>query len=359
MAFSRSTGKIPIRATDALARSWTALVALILSLSPALVGLAVSAMLAVDYRRTVPMFCAEGGGCEVARRSIFASFFGIPTPIFGLVAFGTIGIAALLPGRVARYAQLALSSGAAVVGALLLFAQGMLGRFCPYCTAADVSGLACALTSGWRLLRVPTVASPPARGLGALALAVAGVVPFAMGSRASGVPVVIRAEQAATPRGDVTIVDFVDFECPFCREAQARLQPILEAHSNHVRLLRRQVPLRIHAHARDAARAACCGERLGKGDAMAEALFSAPVDQLTPAGCESLAQQVGLALESFRACVADPRTDASIDADRAEFKAAGGEALPTIWIGGRELIGVPPAESVERALADALARAGG
>jgi len=360
MAFSRGTDRSASDTIHALARSWNGLVAMVLSLSPALAGLAVSAMLAVDYRRSLPVFCSEGGGCEVAKHSIFAAFLGVPTPTFGVAAFSAIGLFALLPGRAARFGQLALSSGAGVVGVLLLFAQAMLGRFCPYCCVADASGVACALVSAWRLVRAADQAPPAfSSALGAPALVAAAAVPFAIGSRTSGVPAVIRAEQAATPKGDVTIVDFVDFECPFCRMAQAELEPIVEAHRGRVRLLRRQVPLRIHAHSRDAARAACCGERLGKGDAMAEALFSAPVEQLTPAGCEDLAERVGIALQPFRACVADPQTDARIDADRAEFKAAGGEALPMIWIGGRELVGVPPAEAVERALTEALAGIGG
>src|SRR6185437_10462513 len=101
----------------------------------------------------------------------------------------------------------------------------------------------------------------------------------------------------------------VDFECPYCRMTHASLQPLLEAHSNEVRVVRRQVPLPMHVHAHDAARAACCGEELGKGEAMANALFSAPVEELTPDGCEKLAQSVGLSLDPYRACIADPRTD--------------------------------------------------
>lgn len=359
MTSSRSADG-PLLVVQRLTRSWTGVIGLGASLFPAIVGLAVSAMLAVDYRRAVPVFCSEGGGCEAVKRSIFAAFFGVPTPLFGVGAFAAIGLAALLPGRGARIAQVVLSSAAGVIGVLLVFAQAMLGRFCPYCCAADASGIACAAVSSWRLLGAPE-ATPPlfSCAVGALLLAAAGVVPLLLGARASGVPAVIRAEEAATPRGEVTIVDFVDFECPFCRQAQAELEPLVLAHEGRVRLLRRQVPLHIHPHSRDAARAACCAERFGKGEAMADALFSAPIDRLAPAGCEEIARGLGIEIEPFRACVADPRTDARIDADRAEFKAAGGEALPTMWIGARELVGLQPPEAVQRAFAEALAGAGG
>jgi predicted DsbA family dithiol-disulfide isomerase len=196
---------------------------------------------------------------------------------------------------------------------------------------------------------------------GAGALLIALFAPLVAGFRMTPktpTPQVIRDEMAATPRGGVTLVDFVDFECPFCRMTHAELQPILERHRDRVRVVRRQVPLAIHRHARDAARAACCGEQLGMGDSMANALFSAPVDELTPDGCERIAQSVGLPLGAYRDCVANPATDARIDVDRAEFKAAGGIALPTLWIDGEELVGAQPHETLESTVDRALARAG-
>jgi predicted DsbA family dithiol-disulfide isomerase len=138
----------------------------------------------------------------------------------------------------------------------------------------------------------------------------------------------------------------------------AQLEPILEAHRARLRVVRRQVPLHVHPHALEAARAACCGERLGKGEAMANALFSAPVEQLTREGCEKLAQTVGLSLDPYRACVADPKTDERIESDRTVFKAAGGYALPTIWIDGQQLVGAQLRAALEKVIGDALARAG-
>ncbi len=91
---------------------------------------------------------------------------------------------------------------------------------------------------------------------------------------------------------------------------------------------------------------------------MANALFSAPVDELTPDGCERIAQSVGLPIGAYRACVANPATDARIEGDRAEFKAAGGFALPTLWIGDEQVVGAQPGEALEGAIERALARAG-
>jgi uncharacterized membrane protein/predicted DsbA family dithiol-disulfide isomerase len=339
--------------------------ALLASMTPVLAGLVASAMLAVDYLHPTPVFCSEGGGCDAVRQTVFASVLGVPTPIVGLSGFLAIGCASLMVGRWARVAQVVLASVAAAAGLFLLAVQTKLGHFCPYCCVADASSVASAAAAWWRFARVPSERFPNAVVYAsAAALAAAAFVPLGIGwGLAARAPEAIRAEMAQTremgrPK-DVTVVDFVDFECPYCRMTQAAFEPILEAHRDRVRLVRRQVPLHVHAHALDAARAACCGERLGQGDAMARALFSAPVDQLTREGCEKMAESLGLPLEPYRACVVDPATDARIESDRAEFKAAGGHALPTLWIDGHEIIGAQARAALEQAIDDALVRAGG
>ncbi len=339
--------------------------ALAASLVPALAGLVASAMLLVDYVRTAPVFCAEGGGCDALRHSIFATPLGVPLPFFGVAGFLALGAASLIGGATARWVQLGLAAVAGLVGVALLTAQGLLGKLCPYCCVADASGVVAALVAAGRLRFAPAAAPAPALTYtGGAALALGLIAPLAAGAIVpllqppAPVPQAIRDEMSRTPRGEVTVVDFVDFECPFCRMTHAELEPLLAAHSGHVRVVRRQVPLVMHPHARDAARAACCGERLGRGDTMASALFSAPVDALTPDGCERIAQSIGIALGPYRDCVKDPATDARIDADRAVFQQAGGYALPTIWVNGEQLVGAQTHETLSKAIEGALARAG-
>ena len=343
---------------------------------PPLVGLCASSILAVDYLRASPVFCSEGGGCDAIRHSAFASFFGIPTPFFGLAGFAAIGLATLVPGQIARAVQLGLGGIAAIAGVVLFATQVRLGNFCPYCVAADASAVLAGVVGvvDWRdrvdgrvdapASRLPRLPWPAAVGSGvALAVAAAApvVVAFFVPDRPSArgpVPEAIRREVAEAAAGQVAVIDFVDFECPFCRMTNAALEPLLAAHAGHIHLVRRQVPLRNHPHARDAARAACCGEALGQGDAMAKALFRTDVDELTPEGCEQVASRLGLSLPAYRACVADPRTDAKIDADRQEFKDAGGFALPTIWFGVEPVVGAQSASALAAALDRALHHVG-
>jgi len=333
---------------------------LLASVVPVLAGLVASAMLAVDYLRPAPVFCSEGGGCAELKHTIFAAPFGVPLPVVGLAGFVVLGIASLLPGRRARYVQFGLAGGAAMAGALLLVLQVLLGHLCPYCCVADVSALVAMGVAAWRLRSAPDAAPTLGWQLGSAgSFALAAGVPLLAGFRVDITPAVIHAEMAKAKKGEVTVVDFVDFECPFCRMTHAEIAPVLESHREQLHVVRRQVPLRMHPHAQDAARAACCGEKLGQGDAMADALFTAEVDELTPEGCEKIAARLGLPIEAFRACVKDPSTDASIEADKSEFKAAGGYALPTIWVGDTLLIGAQPREHVAEVVHAALAHAGG
>ncbi len=323
-------------------------------------GILASALLVVDYVRPAPVFCAEGGGCDALKHTAFAMPLGVPLPLLGLLGFASLGVWSLMSGPRARFVQLGLAAPAALVGMLLLVLQVLLGHLCPYCCVADISGLLSLAAAAYRLRVEPPEPSGRRWTLGgASVLVAAAAAPLAAGFHADPTPQVIHDEMAKAEPGQVTVVDFVDFECPFCRMTSADIAPMLESHRERIHLVRRQVPLSMHPHARDAARAACCGEKLGEGDAMAEALFAAEVEALTPEGCEKIAARLGLPLDAYRACVQSPETEASIEADRAEFKAAHGYALPTIWIDDTPVVGAQPPEVIARALHEALAHRGG
>lgn len=336
-----------------------------LVLALCIAAVAASAMLLVDYVRPAPVFCDEGGGCSVIRRTVYAHPAGIPTPVFGISGFLAVALAACLPGRRARVAQAAL---AGIGGAAALFFIGVqlsLQHICPYCMIVDNAAL---LVLGLSVARVVRDWDPPeARGplfTGSGLLVAAIGLPLGVGMTrplppppdVPPLPAVIAEEIDKTPKGQVTVVDFVDFECPFCRATHAELAPLLAEYEGKVRVVRKNVPLRMHPHAMDAARAACCGELLGKGDAMADALASVPPTELTPEGCEKIAESLGLDVDRYRACVKDPETDARIRADGETFRAAAGRGLPMLYIGEQRLVGEQDRASLKEAL-DEAARA--
>ncbi len=331
-------------------------------LLPFAMGLFASAILLVDYVRPALIFCEEGGGCDAVRHTIFAAPFGIPTPLFGVVGFSLLSALALIRGPRVRLWALGLAIPAALIAAFLLAVQQAMGVFCKYCVAVDVSALFVLI---WSFLRYrkdgdPHVSRALRAGVSLVPLA-AFAFPMLIGftrkippPKPIPLPDLVRAEMAKTPPGQVTIVDFADFECPWCRLTHAALAPAVRKHEAKVRLVRKQVPLTIHAHAMCAAQAAVCAEKLGRGEEMAEALFQTPPEQLTPETCEKIATSNGLALDAFRACVSDPSTLARIQSEKNEFRETKARGLPALWIDTEMLSGAQTEEkinaSIERAI---------
>jgi uncharacterized membrane protein/predicted DsbA family dithiol-disulfide isomerase len=341
-----------------------------LAIAITLVGLAASAASLADSLAPEAAFCAEGG-CATVRASAWAKPLGIPLPVVGIGFFATMLALALVDGlglvigpRVARV-QRAVAIAGAIAGLGLVVVQGFaVGAWCKLCLVADASALALGVLAiaawftpaarAWPpLARTPAIA---ALALGALAIVaplalVAGDAPPAppAAPAAAALPEVIAREQAP---GRVTIVDFIDFECPHCRALHGRLTAAIERSRRagvDVRVVRKMVPLAQHRGALPAAIAYCCAEQQGKGDAMAEALIAAPTASLTAAGCEQLAAAVGCDMERYRrdAAGADIRT--RIDRDLADARAAGIRSLPTIYVGGHAFVGA--AASVDDLLA--------
>jgi len=183
------------------------------------------------------------------------------------------------------------------------------------------------------------------------------VLVLALGACGAGVPAVIRDEMTKTSQvkaGAATIVFFTDFQCPFCRKTHAALAPLVEARRDRVRVVVRHVPLPRHPDARTAARAAVCVERITNAltDDYVHALFEA--QDLSEAACEALAVERGVDPDRFRRCLAEPATDARIEADLAMFDAIEGDGVPLLYVGRTRLDGAPSRESLEAAIDDAI-----
>jgi|HubBroStandDraft_2_1064218.scaffolds.fasta_scaffold94853_1 uncharacterized membrane protein len=336
------------------------LVALVL---PVLAGLLASAALLVDYLRPAPFFCAEGGGCDAVKHTPLASPYGVPMPAFGVLGFAVLAALLLFRGPRMRTLHRIASIAGAIVGAGLIFSQLAIGQICLYCMVVDVSAcIACGVAiwrskGQWDLDGPGTVRGGIAAALGVLPAAV-----LVLGLTAKvHLPEVIAEEMSRAPRGQATVIEFVDFECPFCRDEYDDLSPMLTAAGDRVRVVRKLVPLtKIHPHALEAARAACCADLQGKGDAMADALFHAPVEDLTPEGCRKIASALGLDPAGYAACLADPKTTERIALDRQVFDRAAskGDGLPLLWIGERKIMGLREPGELQHALDQAIAKAG-
>lgn len=323
-------------------------------------GLAASTALLVDYLRPMPLFCSETGGCAQLRASSYSHILGLPTPVFGVAGYSALAVFTLLRGDTARFLHLVTATFGALAAAYFLYLQVSLSTFCGYCMTVDVTSI---VLLSLVLMRVRTEAdgfsARASVGIGGVFSCAVALPLLSHALVRTPVPEVIAAEIQKTPPGEVTIVDFVDFECPYCRQTAADLEPSLQKYRGKFRLVRKQMPLtRIHPHAATAARAACCGETFGKGDEMASKLISAPVEQLDDEGCTKIAASLGIDEQAFKACMADPRTQQKIESDQAEFKAAKGHALPTIWIQNDVIEGAQGPERLQKAMDKAIADLG-
>ncbi len=342
----------PARPASPGAVAWLAASSLLIALA-----LSASAALLVDYLRPAPLFCDAGSGCAALRHSALAFVGRLPLPAVGVAGLCAIAVSTLLRGARARTANAALAAVAAAVAAALIITQLQLGVFCKYCMVVDASCLGLAALAYVR--RRHAFDRPPRAAFAvgpAAAFLVAAVAPavVAIGTPVA-VPPDVAAELAATPPGQVCVVEYVDYECPHCRKTHADFAPIIAESAGRLRVVRKNVPLvTMHPHAMTAARAAACGAAMGKAEAMSAGLFATPVDALTEAGCAALAGQIGLDAAQYRACMDDPQNSRRVDAEREAFRAQGGRGLPTVWIDRTRIEGARGAEALRSAVADAL-----
>jgi protein-disulfide isomerase len=250
----------------------------------------------------------------------------------------------------------ALAAAGAAWALALIAVQGLVvGAWCKLCMIADPAAVAYAIAvlAGAASLRFSL-----ARGLAMLPALLATLGVLALWTHAppplppppSAVPAFVQAAQ--TP-GAATVVEIVDFECPFCRRMQDRLTAAIAKARPPVRVIRKMLPLSSHRHAMPAALAYCCADAQGKGEAMATALFAAPPDELDAEGCEKLAAQVGCDLERYRQEM--PKAKARVAAEMAEARAAGVHSLPTLFIAGERITGAGKSSEELTALLDRAA----
>jgi len=321
----------------------------------ALVGLGFSAASAADYYLGNQAFCAPGGGCEVVRASSIGQSLGHALPAFGLIGFAIVLVAALVRAPTLQLIGLVAALVGALAGAALLGLQALaVGAFCPICVGADAAAVLAGVFA-LPLLRVRGTLPAPgsrARILWLLAGACSAAFPFTL---AAGQPADVPASVTALGRaGKINVVEISDFECPFCRALHPVLEQATAPYAARVNFVRKVYPLPSHVHARGAALAYLCAQSMGRGEAMADLLFSS--DDLSVAGCARHAAALGLDLASFQRCASDPATERRLERDIEAVRASGMRGLPTVWIGDQVIEGFdertgarPYTQALERA----------
>lgn len=365
-----------------IAGRWRALAVL-----SAIFGAGVSVYLLVEYTTGQSGLCLTGSGCDAVRASAFAYPLGIPMPLFGVVFYTAAAWLAYRSLHGGRGLLLAAGVVAVAMSAVLTAIEAfVIGAFCTWCLAS--AGASLLLLAGavglWRTPPVEGAArtSGKARqqqaraeaaerdslrrvGLwsGAVtvvlfgALLVAGAVTAGPASAQGGDDLA----PAGSPRlgaGQVTVVEFADFQCPGC----ATVAPILRAmaEANEMTLVYRHFPLdTIHANANAAARAAEAADRQGAFFAFGDALYArqAAWSNLGVAEADAyfaaLAAELGLDVDAWRADYTGADVRADVEADAAAARRLNLPGTPTIYVGADRYEGELSAAGLRSAIAAA------
>jgi len=156
----------------------------------------------------------------------------------------------------------------------------------------------------------------------------------------------------------VTIVEFSDFQCLYCKNAEPILKDLLAKYNGRIKLAYRDFPLRtLHPQAQLAAEAGRCAEEQGKFWEYHDALF-ADQSNLDEAGLAKTAQNLGLDEKSFQSCLTQRKFKFNVEQDVQEGTNAGVSGTPGFFINGEFLSGAQPQAEFEKLIERELAISG-
>ena len=153
----------------------------------------------------------------------------------------------------------------------------------------------------------------------------------------------------------ITIVEFTDYQCPYCHRAQGTVDEILAKYGDKVRFIHQDFPLDSHPRAIFASRAARCAGDQGKYWEYHRGLLSEPSD-FSDADLVKRAAGLSLATAEFKTCVDSKKHDEVIRAAQKAGSALGVSGTPAFFVNGRVLSGARPREQFEQIIDQELAR---
>ena len=177
------------------------------------------------------------------------------------------------------------------------------------------------------------------------------LAPFRVDIETTGSP------QLGSADAPITLIEFSDFECPFCGSFVPTLEQVKAEYPDEVKIVFKQFPLNsIHPKAQKAAEASLCAHEQGKFWETHD-LYFAEQDSLEIADLEEKAGRLGLDTAAFSACLASGKYVDVIAADASDGAAVGVTGTPAVFINGRPLPpGAVPFETVAEMIEDELER---
>jgi protein-disulfide isomerase len=156
----------------------------------------------------------------------------------------------------------------------------------------------------------------------------------------------------------ITIVEFSDFQCSYCKRVLPVLTQVMGRYPTQVKLAFRDFPIQnIHPHAQKAAEAAHCAAEQGKFWEYHDLLFEKQ-EAIPSANHLDYAKTLGLEVESFQACIDGRRYKEKVERNYADGVKAGVSGTPAFFINGRLLSGAQPLEAFKTVIDEELDRLG-
>jgi predicted DsbA family dithiol-disulfide isomerase len=155
----------------------------------------------------------------------------------------------------------------------------------------------------------------------------------------------------------VTIVEFSDFQCPYCAQLDPILRDVLARYGTKVRLVYRQFPLRMHRDAAKAAEASLCASDQGKFWELHDRLFGDQAD-LELDRLKAAAAGLGLQAEAFSGCLESGKYKSAVAYDIEEGTRNGVSGTPTCFVNGRLLTGAQSFAAISQVVEEELSANG-
>jgi protein-disulfide isomerase len=154
----------------------------------------------------------------------------------------------------------------------------------------------------------------------------------------------------------VTIVEFSDFQCPFCKRTLPTIHSLREQYPDQVRIIYRHLPLdSIHSRARPVAEAAACADVQGKFWEFHDLVFENN-KKLSDDDLAGHASELGLEMDAYRQCVSERETQAIVQTDAAAAAGLGISGTPAFFVNGILLSGAKPFADFVKIIDAELAR---
>jgi protein-disulfide isomerase len=152
----------------------------------------------------------------------------------------------------------------------------------------------------------------------------------------------------------VTIVEFSDFQCPFCTRAASAAQQIKQKYGDRVRFVFRQFPLDFHQNAHVAAQAALAANAQGKFWELHDKMF-ADQSKLDRASLEQAAKEIGLDLGKFKKALDDKTYAGAVDGDIKLGQGVSVDGTPTMFLNGKRVSDATSFEAISQQIEAVLA----